>query len=80
MLSVASVAKRLNVSESCVRAWLASGRLRGAKLANTTWRITPEALAEFVAAGEACAIVTMPARRVAPRPAVDDWAARLERL
>jgi excisionase family DNA binding protein len=79
MLTVADAAKRLNVSQSCLRAWIRQGKLRAAKLAGSTYRIPEAYLAAFVAAGEQGVAVTT-GRREAPRPAVEDDLAKLEAM
>ena len=52
MLTVAEVARQVNVPEDTVRRWLRSGRLRGARPGGTKtgWRISENELARFIAA------------------------------
>jgi excisionase family DNA binding protein len=46
-------AKELQVCRSTVLEWLRKGKLKGVKLGHRTWRISADALAEFVRAAEA---------------------------
>lgn len=50
LLSVAEVARRLDVSEETVRRWLREGRLPGYRLGGgrSGWRISESDLAEFL--------------------------------
>jgi excisionase family DNA binding protein len=60
LLKVDEVAERLNAHPTSVRNWLATGKLRGLKLAGRSWRIPESALREFLdrAAASAQAEVT----------------------
>lgn len=48
LLTVATVAERLNCNEDMVLRLLRKGTLYGAKLGPRTWRITEEAFADYL--------------------------------
>lgn len=45
------VSEKLNVSRPTVLRWLRTGKLEGFRVGGR-WRVTPEALADFLAAGK----------------------------
>ena len=47
-LTVRDIAERMQVSEYTVCVWLKSGKLRGAKVGGFRWRISEDALDEYV--------------------------------
>jgi excisionase family DNA binding protein len=51
-LTIDQVAFQFHVHRNTVENWLRSGRLRGVKLGGRLWRISSEALAEFLKKGE----------------------------
>lgn len=55
LLSPEEVAERLTVTPRTVRDWLRAGKLRGTK-AGRLWRVSEEAVCEFLEAGEARAV------------------------
>ena len=51
--TVGQAAKLLSVSDIALRDWLRNGKLRGSKIGGgKLWRVTDEAIAEFVKSGE----------------------------
>ncbi len=52
LLTPEEVAELLNVSPVTVKAWLRRGKLHGTKLGGNMWRISNEALEEFIKSGQ----------------------------
>ncbi len=50
LLTPAQVAEQLQMETATVQGWLRTGRLKGVKIGRY-WRISPEALREFIEAG-----------------------------
>ena len=46
-LNIEEVAQRLNRAPSTIRSWLIAGELRGYKVHNREWRVSPAAISEF---------------------------------
>lgn len=52
LYSVESAAELLGVKADTIRTWLRDGKIKGTKLAGSTWRITEEEMQQFIAAGQ----------------------------
>src|SRR5690606_5639900 len=55
LLTPAQVAERLQMEPETVQGWLRTGRLKGVKIGRY-WRISPEALREFIEAGQTAGV------------------------
>lgn len=66
-LTVEEVAERMHRKPSTIRGWLSAGTLRGYKLQGRDWRVSQEALREFVQAQRDAATRMGESRSVRPR-------------
>jgi excisionase family DNA binding protein len=52
LYSPEEVAELTGLKPSTIRTWLRSGKLKGIKMSGRTWRISEEAVEEFIRASE----------------------------